>query len=121
MPFERPETIRPSSELAELTGELHRVNEALWDIEDAIRACERAGDFGPRFVDLARSVYRENDRRASLKRRMLPIRANCSVLYCYSIDRRLFLCPTVLLIARSYFSVVGKLFVLASSAKNFGV
>jgi hypothetical protein len=44
------------------------VNEALWDIEDAIREQERAGDFGPRFVELARSVYRRNDARAALKR-----------------------------------------------------
>ena len=40
----------------------------LWTIEDAIRACEREGDFGPRFVALARSVYCENDVRAALKR-----------------------------------------------------
>ena len=38
------------------------------DIEDAIRLCEREGDFGPRFVALARSVYCENDERAALKR-----------------------------------------------------
>src|SRR5262249_42449595 len=31
---------------------------------------ERAGDFGPRFVELARSVYRTNDRRSELKRRI---------------------------------------------------
>jgi len=47
---------------------LREVNEALWDIEDAIREQERAGDFGPRFVELARSVYRRNDARAALKR-----------------------------------------------------
>lgn len=47
---------------------LGEVNEALWDIEDAIRAQERAGDFGPRFVDLARLVYRRNDARAAIKR-----------------------------------------------------
>ena len=38
------------------------------EVEDAIRACERAGDFGPRFVALARSVYQHNDRRAAIKR-----------------------------------------------------
>ena len=46
------------------------VNEVLWDAEDALRACEREGDFGPRFVELARSVYRKNDERAALKRRV---------------------------------------------------
>ena len=51
-----------------LTDRLAAVNARLWDIEDAIRTCERAGDFGPRFVKLARSVYGENDARAALKR-----------------------------------------------------
>lgn len=49
---------------------LRGVNAALWDIEDAIRDCERQQDFGPRFVELARSVYRTNDRRAALKREL---------------------------------------------------
>ncbi len=51
-----------------LAGELKRTNLALWDIEDAIRRCERSGDFGPGFIELARSVYKENDKRAALKR-----------------------------------------------------
>jgi tetratricopeptide (TPR) repeat protein len=51
-----------------LTDRLAAVNVRLWDIEDAIRTCEREGDFGPRFVALARSVYGENDVRAALKR-----------------------------------------------------
>jgi len=62
--------IQPSAELAELTSQLKAVNEALWEIEDGIRDCERAKDFGPRFVELARSVYRNNDRRAELKRKI---------------------------------------------------
>ncbi|MFK7931364.1 MAG: DUF6165 family protein [Myxococcota bacterium] len=48
--------------------ELRQVNEALWDVEDALRACEAQADFGSRFVELARSVYRLNDKRAALKR-----------------------------------------------------
>ena len=56
--------------VADLTVELKAINEALWEIEDAIRECERAGDFGPRFVELARSVYHNNDRRAEIKRRI---------------------------------------------------
>lgn len=57
-------------ELDELTAHLRAVNEALWRIEDDIRMCERTGDFGSRFIELARSVYRENDRRAALKRQI---------------------------------------------------
>lgn len=57
-----------SSELERLTAALKSVNERLWVIEDDIRDCERAKDFGPKFVELARAVYHENDTRASLKR-----------------------------------------------------
>jgi hypothetical protein len=51
-----------------LTDQLALVNERLWEIEDALRQCEREGDFGPHFVALARSVYCENDTRAAIKR-----------------------------------------------------
>ena len=66
----RDRTILPSDALASLTAELRSVNEALWDIEDEIRGCERAGDFGPKFVELARSVYFNNDNRAAIKRKI---------------------------------------------------
>jgi hypothetical protein len=56
--------------VAGLTAELRAVNEALWTIEDRIRECERAGDFGPEFVAPARSVYRTNDHRVAIKRRI---------------------------------------------------
>ncbi len=42
----------------------------MWAVEDGIRALEQAEEFGPRFIELARSVYRLNDRRAALKRRI---------------------------------------------------
>ena len=61
-------SIPESPELRTLVNELKAVNEALWDIEDAIRRREREADFGPRFIELARSVYHQNDRRAALKR-----------------------------------------------------
>jgi hypothetical protein len=54
--------------LAPLKASLRAVNETLWQIEDDIRACEQRKDFGPSFVELARNVYRTNDRRAALKR-----------------------------------------------------
>jgi hypothetical protein len=66
----RDRTILSSDELATLTAELRSVNEALWEIEDKIRGCERSGDFGPRFVELARSVYQNNDSRAAIKRKI---------------------------------------------------
>ena len=56
------------AELAPLEAELAAVNEKLWDVEDEIRRCEKAGDFGERFIALARAVYGANDRRAAIKR-----------------------------------------------------
>lgn len=56
---------------AVLTGlwdDLYAINAALWQIEDDIRACEAAGDFGPEFIRLARAVYITNDRRAAVKK-----------------------------------------------------
>ena len=64
----RAKNLSESADLAALEAELKDANETLWQIEDDIRDCERAKDFGPRFVELARSVYRTNDRRARLKR-----------------------------------------------------
>lgn len=51
-----------------LRGDLKTVNEKLWVIEDAIREEERAGRFGERFIELARSVYVTNDERAAIKK-----------------------------------------------------
>jgi uncharacterized protein DUF6165 len=56
--------------LAPLQAELRTINEALWQIEDDIRDCERRRDFGERFIALARSVYQTNDRRAAVKRQI---------------------------------------------------
>jgi hypothetical protein len=64
----RAKSLGPSAELARLTAELRAANERLWVIEDDIRDCERAKDFGAKFIELARAVYHENDQRAALKR-----------------------------------------------------
>ena len=48
--------------------DLEAVNRLLWEVEDALREKEAEQDFGEDFVELARSVYRLNDRRAALKR-----------------------------------------------------
>lgn len=60
----------PSAELDAVVTELKQANETLWEVEDDIRRCEATGDFGETFVALARSVYRTNDRRSALKRRV---------------------------------------------------
>jgi hypothetical protein len=53
-----------------LKEQLKSVNEALWDIEDKIRAKEAAKSFDQHFVDLARAVYLNNDKRGDLKRQI---------------------------------------------------
>lgn len=57
-------------DLAAEIAALQRVNGRLWDIEDRIREHERAQNFGAAFVELARSVYIENDERARIKKRI---------------------------------------------------
>ncbi len=47
--------------------ELKDVNTKLWDVENGKRAAEKKQDFGEKFISLARSVYKLNDKRASLK------------------------------------------------------
>jgi hypothetical protein len=49
---------------------LQAVNERLWVIEDDIREKERGQAFDARFIELARSVYIENDERAAIKKRI---------------------------------------------------
>ena len=51
-----------------LWQELYQINVTLWVIEDDIRDCERAGDFGSKFIALARAVYVTNDDRARVKK-----------------------------------------------------
>jgi len=63
------ETLPPTHSLPE-HGELAKVNAALWEVEERLRDAEGRSDFGPAFVADARSVYRLNDRRAELKRRI---------------------------------------------------
>jgi hypothetical protein len=66
----RARGIAESEELARPEDALKAANAALWEIEHAIRVCERDGEFGPRFVELARAVYQQNDARAALKRQI---------------------------------------------------
>ena len=53
-----------------LKKELKAINEALWDIENRTRAKEAAKTFDQQFIELTRSVYLNNDKRAGIKRRI---------------------------------------------------
>ena len=55
-------------DIAHERAQLLAINQALWDIEDAIRLKERAQAFDQEFIELARSVYFRNDERAACKR-----------------------------------------------------
>ena len=59
---------KDKSQLETLQNDLLEVNKKLWKIEDDIRECERANDFGQTFVDLARAVYYTNDDRSDVKK-----------------------------------------------------
>ena len=52
----------------ELINNLKEINKRLWDIEDNIRIKESKQEFDKEFIQLARSVYRENDMRATIKK-----------------------------------------------------
>nr|WP_320131818.1 DUF6165 family protein [uncultured Holophaga sp.] len=66
----RRQALEAQSGLVALEADLKKVNEGLWEIEDEIRDWERRKDFGARFIELARAVYHENDKRAAVKRQI---------------------------------------------------
>jgi Family of unknown function (DUF6165) len=64
------EALVAQPDLASLKTALKSLNEVLWDIEDNIRAKEASKSFDRQFVELARSVYMNNDKRGDLKRQI---------------------------------------------------
>lgn len=60
----------PDLDISDLYNQLTQVNEKLWDIEDEIRAKEANLKFDDEFIQLARSVYIQNDLRAELKKQI---------------------------------------------------
>ena len=54
----------------DLINELKEINNNLWQIEDNIREKEINQEFDKEFIQLARSVYKENDKRASIKKQI---------------------------------------------------
>ncbi|MGE3642505.1 MAG: DUF6165 family protein [Beijerinckiaceae bacterium] len=61
-------TLDGNEMLQSLKAQLKMINEALWQIEDDIRDKEAQKVFDDRFIELARSVYVTNDKRAAIKR-----------------------------------------------------
>lgn len=54
----------------ELLDELYNINQKLWEIEDNIRIKEYNKQFDDKFINLARSVYINNDIRANIKNKI---------------------------------------------------
>ena len=50
--------------------ELIKINKNLWEIEDQIRNCESKKNFNEIFINLARAVYFNNDKRAIVKKKI---------------------------------------------------
>ena len=65
--------IEKSEKLKSLLNELKKINQNLWDIEDKLRIHEKNKDFGKNFVELARGVYFNNDKRAKIKSKINEI------------------------------------------------
>ena len=59
--------IKDESVIVNLKEKLKGINLKLWDIEDGKRNAERNNDFGKKFIELARNVYKFNDERAKIK------------------------------------------------------
>ena len=51
-----------------LINNLKEVNKNLWEIEDKIRIKDSKNEFDQEFIDLAKSIYKENEKRATLKK-----------------------------------------------------
>lgn len=64
------EAVSEDQTVLRIHTELKRINEALWEIEDDIRDKERLAEFDERFIQLARSVYFTNDKRAAAKKEL---------------------------------------------------
>ena len=60
--------LKERQELSGLERKLRTINLSLWDIENKIREKEAEKMFDNEFIELARSVYAENDKRSELKR-----------------------------------------------------
>ena len=62
--------VRQTSKISRLKEQLKQVNQSLWNIEDNIRIKESKKEFDDEFIQIARSVYYENDKRADVKKQV---------------------------------------------------
>ena len=60
-------SIKLDNKIKELFNSIKEINIKLWNVEDELRICEKNKDFGKKFIELAREVYFNNDKRANIK------------------------------------------------------
>jgi hypothetical protein len=60
-------SIKFDDKIMELFHSIKKVNIKLWNVEDKLRVCEKNKDFGKNFIELAREVYFNNDKRSKIK------------------------------------------------------
>ena len=60
-------SIKNESKISSFKNDLKNINLKLWDIEDGKRSAEKNNKFDERFIQLARNVYKFNDKRAKIK------------------------------------------------------
>ena len=60
-------SIKERDKIKSLISDLKNINLKLWDIENLKRLSEKNKDFGEKFIELSRNVYKYNDERAKIK------------------------------------------------------
>ena len=60
-------SIKFDDKIKKLFDSIKKVNIKLWNVEDKLRVCEKNKDFGKNFIELAREVYFNNDKRSKIK------------------------------------------------------
>ena len=60
-------SIKLDNKIKKLFNSIKVINIKLWNVEDELRVCEKNKDFGKNFIELAREVYFNNDKRSKIK------------------------------------------------------
>ena len=60
-------SIKLEDNIKDLFSSIKKINLDLWEVEDNLRICEKNKDFGKKFIELARKVYFNNDKRSKIK------------------------------------------------------
>jgi len=66
-------SIKLKDKIKDLFKSIKEVNLKLWNVEDKLRICEKNKEFGKNFIELAREVYFNNDKRSKIKSEMNKI------------------------------------------------